>query len=180
MNTETKIAVVIPVYRAENIVDELCNRLITNLSKLTDAFEILLIDDSSPDNSWEKIKENTLKDDRIKGYLLSRNFGQHHAITAGLDQSNGKWIVVMDCDLQDRPEEIVRLHKKAQEGFDIVLAARKRRKDGFFKRNYTYIDLPWACTDFLFIDINSYNSSIFIKSRRSRMAYYIIHSSSDD
>ena len=115
MNSETKIAVIIPVYRAEKIVDELCNRLVVNLSKLTDAFEIILIDDSSPDNSWNKIKENTLKDDRIKGYLLSRNFGQHHAITAGIDKADAEWVVVMDCDLQDRPEEIAQLYNKALE-----------------------------------------------------------------
>ena len=134
MNSETKIAVIIPVYRAEKIVDELCNRIITNLSKLTDAFEIILIDDSSPDNSWNKIKENTLKDDRIKGYLLSRNFGQHHAITAGIDKADSEWVVVMDCDLQDRPEEIVQLYNKAIEGFDIVLAARQNRKDNLLKK----------------------------------------------
>ena len=134
MNSETKIAVVIPVYRSENIVDELCNRLVTNLSVITDAFEIILIDDSSPDNSWDKIKENTLKDDRINGYLLSRNFGQHHAITAGIDKTNAEWVVVMDCDLQDRPEEIVELYNKALQGFDIVLAARKIRKDNFLKK----------------------------------------------
>ena len=134
MNSETKIAVVIPVYRSENIVDELCNRLVTNLSVITDAFEIILIDDSSPDNSWDKIKENTLKDDRINGYLLSRNFGQHHAITAGIDKTNAEWVVVMDCDLQDRPEEIVELYNKATQGFDIVLAARKIRKDNFLKK----------------------------------------------
>ena len=134
MNKEIQISVVIPVYRAEKIIDELCNRLIANLSKLTDAFEILLIDDSSPDNSWGKIKENTFKDNRIKGYLLSRNFGQHHAITAGIDKVNAEWVVVMDCDLQDRPEEIAKLYKKALEGFDVVVAARKNRKDNFLKR----------------------------------------------
>jgi dolichol-phosphate mannosyltransferase len=134
MNSENKIAVVIPVYRSENIVDELCNRLVTNLSVITDAFEIILIDDSSTDNSWNKIKENTLKDDRINGYLLSRNFGQHHAITAGIDKTNAEWVVVMDCDLQDRPEEIVELYNKATQGFDIVLAARKIRKDNFLKK----------------------------------------------
>ena len=132
MNKEIQISVVIPVYRAEKIIDELCNRLIANLSKLTDAFEILLIDDSSPDNSWGKIKENTFKDNRIKGYLLSRNFGQHHAITAGIDKVNAEWVVVMDCDLQDRPEEIAKLYKKALEGFDVVVAARKNRKDNFY------------------------------------------------
>jgi len=65
---------------------------------------------------------------------LSRNFGQHHAITAGIDKVNAEWVVVMDCDLQDRPEEIVGLYNKATKGFDIVLAARKNRKDNFFKK----------------------------------------------
>ena len=121
MLIHNKIAVVVPVYSAEKILDELCSRLTFNLSQITDSFEIILVDDSSSDSSWIKIKENTLKDDRIKGYLLSRNFGQHHAITAGIDKANAEWVVVMDCDLQDRPEEIVELYK-ALEGFDIVLA----------------------------------------------------------
>jgi len=134
LKKSNKISIVSPVYNAEKIIDELCNRLIANLSKLTDAFEIILVDDNSSDDSWKKIKENTLKDHRIKGYLLSRNFGQHHAITAGIDKVNAEWVVVMDCDLQDRPEEIVGLYNKATKGFDIVLAARKNRKDNFFKK----------------------------------------------
>ena len=104
------------------------------LSKITDSFEIILIDDCSSDSSWIKIKENSLKDTRIKGFLLSKNFGQHHAITAGIDKSNADWVVVMDCDLQDRPEEIVKLYNKAMQGFDMVLALRKKRKDHLFKK----------------------------------------------
>ena len=134
MSKHNKIAVVVPVYMAEKIVDELCSRLIFNLTQITESFEIILIDDSSPDNSWDKIKENTLKDDRIKGYLLSRNFGQHHAITAGIDKADAEWVVVMDCDLQDRPEEIVQLYNKALGGFNIVLASRQNRKDNFLKK----------------------------------------------
>ena len=131
---DNKIAVVIPVYRAEKIIDELCRRLIFSLSKITDDFEIILIDDSSPDYSWGKIKENSIKDNRVNGYLLSRNFGQHHAITAGIDKTNANWVIVMDCDLQDRPEEIANLYYLAIKGFDIVLANRKNRKDSFLKK----------------------------------------------
>lgn len=134
MLIHNKIAVVVPVYSAEKILDELCSRLTFNLSQITDSFEIILVDDSSSDSSWNKIKENTLKDDRIKGYLLSRNFGQHHAITAGIDKADAEWVVVMDCDLQDRPEEIVQLYNKAVQGFDIVLALRKNRKDHLLKK----------------------------------------------
>ena len=64
---------------------------------------------------------------------MARNFGQIKAITAGLDYSTGDWVVVMDCDLQDRPEEIINLYNKAQEGYDVVFARRKNRKDSFLK-----------------------------------------------
>jgi dolichol-phosphate mannosyltransferase len=74
------------------------------------------------------------RDGRVKGIQFSRNFGQHYGITAGLDHCLGDWVVVMDCDLQDRPEEIPRLYAKAQEGYDIVLARRGQRQDPLLKR----------------------------------------------
>jgi dolichol-phosphate mannosyltransferase len=131
------ISVVSPVYRAEKIIDKLVEINIQVLSKITPYFEIILVDDRGPDKSWEKIKENTLKDTRVKGIKLSRNFGQHYAITAGLDHAKGEWIVVMDCDLQDRPEEIVSLYNKALEGYDIVLARREIRQDGVLKKLFS-------------------------------------------
>jgi dolichol-phosphate mannosyltransferase len=127
------ISVVSPVYRAENIIAELVRRLLVELSKITNDFEIILVEDCGPDNSWLKILEETKKDARVKGIKLSRNFGQHHAITAGLDVSSGDWIIVMDCDLQDRPEEITHLYNEAQKGFDIVFARRAERQDRFIK-----------------------------------------------
>lgn len=131
------ISVVSPVYRAEKIIDKLVENNIQVLSKITPYFEIILVDDRGPDKSWEKIKENTFKDARVKGIKLSRNFGQHYAITAGLDHAKGEWIVVMDCDLQDRPEEISSLYNKALEGYDIVLARREMRQDGIFKKLFS-------------------------------------------
>ena len=127
------ISVVSPVYKAESSIDELLRRLIKELSKITHDFEILLVEDGSPDNSWKKIEENCIKDQRVKGIRLSRNFGQHKAITAGLDYVMSDWVIVMDCDLQDRPEGIERLYKKAQDGFDVVIGRRYIRKDKFFK-----------------------------------------------
>ena len=97
-------------------------------------FEIILVDDYSPDNSWSKIEELSTKHPQVTGIKLSRNFGQHYAITAGLDQAKGEWMVVMDCDLQDRPEEIPALYEKAQEGFEAVFAQRVNRKDAFSKK----------------------------------------------
>lgn len=128
------ISVVSPVYKAETIVDELVRQLVAVLPQLTDDYEILLVEDHSPDSSWQKITENCAKNPKVKGIKLSRNFGQHHAITAGLDAAKGDWVIVMDCDLQDSPHEIPALYKKALEGYDIVYARRAVRQDSFLKR----------------------------------------------
>lgn len=134
MNTTTPfISIVSPVYLAENIVDTLVERIRATMEVNNLDFEIILVEDGSPDKSWDAIERNCLKDTRVKGIQLSRNFGQHYAITAGLDHVLGEWIVVMDCDLQDRPEEIINLLNKANEGFDVVFAKRVERKDNFLK-----------------------------------------------
>ncbi|MDJ0660390.1 MAG: glycosyltransferase family 2 protein [Crocosphaera sp.] len=128
------LSVVIPVYKAENCLDELYSRLKTSLETISEDFEIILVEDCGGDRSWDLIVELAQKDPRVKGIQFSRNFGQHYGITAGLDHCNGDWVVVMDCDLQDAPEEIPRLYAKAQEGYDVVLARRGKRKDPFLKR----------------------------------------------
>lgn len=139
MNKKIKFSIVSPVYRAEKIVDELVRRIKASLVPLTEDFEIILVEDCGPDNSWEKIIENCNADPRVKGIKLSRNFGQHHAITAGLDYCTGEWIVVMDCDLQDQPEEICNLYLKALEGYDVVFARRSERKDKFLKKKLSLL-----------------------------------------
>ncbi|MFC4793336.1 glycosyltransferase family 2 protein [Hymenobacter endophyticus] len=128
------LSVVSPVYQADQLLDELLGRLAKALAPLTTAYEIILVDDGSPDESWDLIQRYAAHDSRIRGIRLSRNFGQHHAITAGLDAAQGEWIVVMDCDLQDRPEEIPALYQHAQMGHDVVLASRTTRQDSWFKR----------------------------------------------
>ena len=128
------ISIVSPVYRGEKMVAELVRRNVESVTTITDDYEIILVNDASPDNSWEEIVKQCQSNPKVKGINLSRNFGQHYAITAGLHYAKGDWVVVMDCDLQDRPEEIPNLYKKAQEGFDIVYARRVARKDKFFKR----------------------------------------------
>lgn len=133
------ISVVSPVYMAENIVGELVKQLHEQLLLITPDYEIILVNDSSPDNSWSLIVEECQKDQRVKGINLSRNFGQHYAITAGLHYAKGDWIVVMDCDLQDRPDQIPYFYKKAQEGWDIVLGKRVERKDNIVKRTMNYV-----------------------------------------
>jgi dolichol-phosphate mannosyltransferase len=128
------ISVVIPIYKAENCLEELYRRLRDSLEGITQDFEIILVEDCGGDRSWDIIKEIAEGDKRIRGMQFSRNFGQHYGITAGLDHARGDWTVVMDGDLQDAPEEIPRLYQKALEGYDVVLAKRKRRKHSFFKR----------------------------------------------
>lgn len=128
------ISVVIPVFQAECFLTELVDRLEKVLPTISPDYEILLIDDGSTDWSWEQIQILSSKSAYIKGIKLSRNFGQHYAITAGLDQVQGDWVVVMDCDLQDKPEEIPRLWYHAQIGYDVVLARRVRRQDTWIKK----------------------------------------------
>ena len=98
------ISVVIPVYKAEKCLHELYTRLKSSLQVISEDFEIVLVEDCGGDRSWEIILELANQDTRVKGIQFSRNFGQHYGITAGLDHCNGDWVVVMDCDLQDRPE----------------------------------------------------------------------------
>ncbi|MDH6107368.1 glycosyltransferase family 2 protein [Anabaenopsis tanganyikae CS-531] len=128
------ISVVIPVYKAEKSLDVLYERLKVSLSEITQDFEIILVEDCGGDRSWDIIVELSKTDPRVKGIQFSRNFGQHYGITAGLDHCDADWVVVMDCDLQDRPEEIPRLYAKAQQGYDVVLARRGKRKDPPLKR----------------------------------------------
>ena len=128
------ISVVIPVYKAEKILDELYRRLRDALEPVSPHFEIVLVEDCGGDRSWEVIERLAAADPRVVGLQFSRNFGQHYGITAGLDQCRGDWVVVMDCDLQDAPEEIPRLYAKAREGYDVVLALRGERQDPPLKR----------------------------------------------
>lgn len=128
------ISVVVPVYKAEKCLGELYDRLRRSLETISKDFEIVLVEDCGGDRSWSMIIDLARRDHRIKGFQLSRNFGQHYAITAGLDHCNGDWVVVMDCDLQDRPEEIPRLYARALEGYEIVLARRGERRDSVIKR----------------------------------------------
>jgi B-glycosyltransferase, glycosyltransferase family 2 protein len=104
------------------------------MERIGEDYEIILVDDRSPDNSWEVMKVLSSQNSKIKSIRLSRNFGQHSAIFAGLTKTKGDWVVVMDCDMQDQPKEIAKLYKKALEGYDIVLGQRENRKDKFLKK----------------------------------------------
>jgi glycosyltransferase involved in cell wall biosynthesis len=130
----TYLSVVIPVYNESSLIDELVKRVKINLKLITEDFEIIVVDDGSQDDTWSSIENEARLENRIKGIKFSRNFGHHYAITAGLHKATGEWVVVMDGDLQDRPEVIPELYKKAQEGFDVVFVSRQNRPEKLYYR----------------------------------------------
>jgi dolichol-phosphate mannosyltransferase len=149
MNT-TLISIVSPVYKARNIIPELVSQIEKSVLEITDNFEIILVDDGCPDNSWEIIEEISILNKR------------------------GEWIVVMDCDLQDRPDEIPNLFKKAIEGYDIVFAQRQNRKDGYFKRLFSklfhkfYSWLSGINSDSSIANFGIYNAKVISEYNKMR------------
>lgn len=130
----TYLSVVVPVLNEETLIQELASRITLNCEKITNDYEIIIIDDGSTDKTWENILIAFSLNNKVKGLKLSRNFGHHYALTAGLNETTGDWIVVMDGDLQDRPEVIPELYQKSQEGYDVVFVSRKNRPEAIYYR----------------------------------------------
>ena len=128
------LSIVSPVYNSTKTIYILIEEISKSVISFTNDFEIILVDDGSIDDSWQKIENLCIKNTNIKGIKLSKNFGQHEAICAGLENTNGNWVVVLDCDLQDNPAEISRLFSETEDGNKIILAKRMNRKDGFLKK----------------------------------------------
>jgi glycosyltransferase involved in cell wall biosynthesis len=126
-----EISVVAPIYNEEQTISEFVKQVTNTLNQISIDYEIILVDDGSNDNSWEKIKTEVISNSNIRGIKLSRNFGHHYAISAGLHKANAKWIVVMDSDLQDRPDVIKDLYTKAKEGYEVVFVSRINRPESF-------------------------------------------------
>lgn len=134
-NQEITLSIVIPVYNEEENLPELLSRTIAAVDKLNTPCEIILVDDGSRDASQLMIcqaaEENPGK---VVAVVLSSNFGQHAAVTAGLEVSSGKYIITMDADLQNPPEEIGKILDKMREGYDVVGSIRENRQDTFFRK----------------------------------------------
>ena len=140
MTSAVHLSVVSPVFNARECLDELYRRIQTAVQPITVDFEIVLVDDASRDDSWQVIQSLAAKDPRVRGIHLARNFGQHHAVTAGLEAARGEWIIVLDCDLQDRPEEIPRLYAMARdEGHLCVMGRRAQRQGGLLRRLQSWV-----------------------------------------
>ncbi len=154
MNKEL-ISVVIPVYGDKKLVNLLYKALLESFENIDADFEIIMVNDACPYGSGQEIEEIALIDNRVKFIDLSRNFGQHYAIKAGIDHASGDWLVVMDCDLQDNPKEIANFYQKAKEGHDVVFGIRVKRDDTFFK---TFISRSFrSCAQFMEGRRNSYD-----------------------
>ncbi len=137
------ISIVIPVYGCPSALVPLYDRLTSVLGGMGVTYEIVMVDDCDKMNSWEEVQKVAQKDERVKAIHFTKNFGQGCAITAGVRQAKGDWIITMDCDLQDNPDNIPDLYAKAKEGYDVVFVRRRQRKESFFVRLFAkwYHDL---------------------------------------
>jgi polyisoprenyl-phosphate glycosyltransferase len=130
----TVLSVVVPVYGCAECLVALHTRLTDSVAGITDGYEFVFVDDRSLDDGWSVLERLAAEDEHVRAFRLSRNFGQDAAITAGLDRAHGDWVVVMDCDLQEAPEDIPRLWAAAGEGYDVVRTTRRGWRHSAFRR----------------------------------------------
>lgn len=128
------LSIISPVYGCKGCLEELVERIAAAIAPRVASHEVILVDDGSPDGAWERILELAASHPTVRGLRLSRNFGQHAAISAGLAHARGRRIVVMDCDLQDVPEEIPKLLDAVGGETDVALASRTDRQDSALKK----------------------------------------------
>jgi len=158
-----KISVIVPCFNEEAVLPELFVRLGAVAATWNADYEIICVDDGSHDRTWEILKTQNARDPRWRCLCFARNFGHQTAVSAGLHFSGGEAVVVIDADLQDPPEEISRLLAKWREGFEVVFATRKQRRDplpkkilawGFYRLLEKMTPLPMArdAGDFCLLD----------------------------
>lgn len=131
------LSIVIPVYNSEDILEELINQITSEIRKkinLFEDYEIILVNDKSEDNSWKKIKEIATNQKNVIGINLSKNFGQHNALMAGIKNSKGDFLITMDDDLQHPPNYIIEIINKLKQGFDVCYTKYENNKYSFFKK----------------------------------------------
>lgn len=174
---EPVISVVLPVYNERENLDALISRLIPVMEKATEgSFEVLFVDDGSDDGSADILDAFHTRDPRSKVIHFSRNFGHQAALQAGLDEATGKAVILMDADLQDPPEVLNQFIAYWRQGYEVVYAVRRKRKEGLIKRlSYgifyrtmkaiAEIDLPVDAGDFCLLDRRVANTLISLKER---------------
>ncbi|MAW31570.1 MAG: glycosyltransferase [Flavobacteriales bacterium] len=164
------ISIIIPLYNEADSLSELCSWINDVMKKNKYSYEILLIDDGSKDNSWNKIENLSISNSKIKGIKFRRNYGKSAAINVGFSKANGSVVITMDADLQDSPEEIPELYKKIKnENFDLVSGWKEKRFDPISKTLPTKL-FNWAVRKASGIKLNDFNcglkayKSIVVKS----------------
>jgi len=128
------VSIIVPCFNEEEVLPQLFSRLEAVAATWNVDYEIVCVDDGSRDRTWVLLKAQHARDGRWRGVSFARNFGHQTAVSAGLYFARGDAVVVIDADLQDPPEEIARLLEKWREGYDVVYAVRKKRKEGPLKR----------------------------------------------
>jgi undecaprenyl-phosphate 4-deoxy-4-formamido-L-arabinose transferase len=131
------LSIVVPVYRGEKLVEPLVKELVKTLPSFTKKYEVILVNDGSPDTSWDVIQRLAREHKNVKGIGLMRNYGQHNATLCGVRAAQYEVTVTMDQDLQHRPEDIPLLLAKLEEGYDVVYGAPKKLPQGFFRNLLT-------------------------------------------
>lgn len=183
------LSLVIPIFNEEDNIPLLFERVVGSLKSWTDNFEIIAVNDGSSDSTLELLLQCHEKDQRFKVLDLSRNFGHQAAILAGMTEAEGDFIAVIDGDLQDPPEILEQFYNKAIEGYDVVYAIRKKRKEGWIKKTmyflfYRFLDritnikIPLDSGDFGLISrrvrdeiLNATEHSLFIRGIRSWVGF---------
>ncbi len=162
------ISIVIPAYNEEESIPLLYERLVKVLSSLGKDYEIIFVDDGSEDQTPKILKEIAQEDSRVKVVRFRRNYGQTAAIYAGFEHARGDVIITMDADLQNDPEDIPRLLKKLEEGYDIVSGWRKDRKDPFLSRKLPSKIANWIISKVTGVELHDYGCTL--KAYRSDIA----------
>ena len=135
-----RISVVIPVYRSEVCLEPLTDQLREAFAESQRPYEVILVNDGSPDGSWLKIREIAARDPRFRGINLRRNFGQDNAIMAGLKEAGGQIVVIMDDDLQHDPRDAEALIRQVEEGFDVCYARFHRKNQAWWKNAGSWLN----------------------------------------
>jgi undecaprenyl-phosphate 4-deoxy-4-formamido-L-arabinose transferase len=140
-----KLSFIIPCYRSENTISEGAAGIVREYSGRDYDFEVILVNDSSPDNTYGVIRQLCDEDKRIKGINLSRNFGQHSAIMAGLNQAHGDIIVLLDDDGQTPPDQAIKLISQVEAGHDAAIASYRRKKHSLARNLGSKVNEKMAC-----------------------------------